>query len=310
VKRIGFARIAQETNALSPVATTLRDFENSHYLEGEQLLAAVTGGREVAGMFRRVELAGFVAAARERRSEIEPVAILSAWAPSSGPVTIECFETLEARLLEGVRRAHRDSALAGMYLCLHGAMGVGGIADPESRLIRGVREILGGAPLVVSHDLHGNLTRERVEASDAIVAYQTNPHRDHARIGHKAGRIAIGAALGELRPAMAWRSLPLILGGGSTIDFLSPMRAVFRRAGARRSRPRCSWRIHGTAIPRSAGRPSRSPTAITRQRSGSPTSWPSCAGSAATTSRRSFRLRTTRSPVRAGHGCAASSVAS
>jgi microcystin degradation protein MlrC len=230
VKRIAFARIAQETNALSPVATTLHDFEASHYLEGEDLLAAVTAGREVAGLFRRVELAGFVAAAHERRAEIEPVAILSAWAPSGGPLAAACFETLEARLLDGVRRAHRDRPLAGMYLCLHGAMGVHGLSDPESRLVRGVREILGGAPLVVSHDLHGNLTRARVEAADALVAYQTNPHRDHARTGHKAGRIAIGAALGELRPVMAWRSLPMILGGGSTIDFLAPMRQVFGRA--------------------------------------------------------------------------------
>jgi len=229
VKRIAFARIAQETNALSPVTTTLHYFESSHYLEGDALLAAVTAGHEVSGLYRRVELAGFVAAARERRHEIEPVPILSAWSPSSGPVSAECFETLEDRLLEGVRRAHRASPLAGMYLCLHGAMGVHGLADPESRLLHGVRAILGGAPLVVSHDLHGNLTRARVEAADAIVAYQTNPHRDHARTGHKAGRIVIGAVLGELRPAMAWRTLPMILGGGTTIDFLAPMRAVFRR---------------------------------------------------------------------------------
>ncbi|HSR95823.1 MAG TPA: M81 family metallopeptidase [Kofleriaceae bacterium] len=229
MKRIAFARIAQETNALSPVATTLRDFEASHFLEGEALRAAVEGGREVPGLYRRVELAGFIAAARERRAEIEPVPILSAWSPSGGPVTPECFGVLEARLLDGLRAAHRASPLAGMYLCLHGAMGVRGVADPEGRLIRGAREILGGAPLVVSHDLHGNVTRARIDAADALLAYQTNPHRDHARIGHKAGRIAIGAALGELRPTMAWRSLPMILGGGRTIDFLAPMRAVFAR---------------------------------------------------------------------------------
>jgi microcystin degradation protein MlrC len=35
--------------------------------------------------------------------------------------------------------------------------------------------------------------------------------------------------LGELRPVMAWRTLPILLGGGKTIDFLAPMRAVFRR---------------------------------------------------------------------------------
>ena len=229
MKRLAFARIAQETNALSPVTTSLADFESSHYLEGDALLAAITAGREVSGLYRKVELAGFVAAARERRAEIEPVAILSAWAPSSGPLSVACFEALEDRLLEGVRRAHRDRPLAGMYLCMHGAMGVHGIVDPESRLLRGVRALLGGAPVVVSHDLHGNLTRARVEAADAIVAYQTNPHRDHARTGRKAGRILIGTALGELRPTMAWRTLPMILGGGSTIDFLAPMRAVFRR---------------------------------------------------------------------------------
>lgn len=232
MKRIAYARIAQETNALSPVATTLHDFESSHYLEGAALQAAIDDGHEVAGMYRKVELAGFVEAARERRAEIEPVAILSAWSPSSGPLARACFETLEARLLEGVRRAHEDRPLAGMYLCMHGAMGVDGIADPESRLARGVREVLGGAPLVISHDLHGNLTRARIDAADAIVAYQTNPHRDHFKVGRKAGRIAIGAALGELRPTMAWRTLPMILGGGSTIDFLAPMRAVFRRLRA------------------------------------------------------------------------------
>ena len=92
-----------------------------------------------------------------------------------------------------------------------------------------MRAVLGGAPLVVSHDLHGNVTRARVEAADAIVAYQTNPHRDHAQIGKKAGRIVIGTVLGEIKPTMAWRTLPMILGGGKTIDFLAPMRAVFRR---------------------------------------------------------------------------------
>jgi len=226
VKRIAYARIAQETNALSPLPTTLRDFEGSHYLEGEALLHATTDGPEVPGFFKRAELAGFIAAARARRSEIEPVPILSAWAASGGPLTKECFEVLEARLVEQLRRA---GTLDGMYLCLHGAMGVRGIADPETRLVRSARSVLGGAPLVVSHDLHGNVTQARVDAVDALVAYQTNPHRDHARTGKKAGAIVIGTVLGELQPRIGWRSLPMILGGGKTIDFLQPMRPVFRR---------------------------------------------------------------------------------
>ncbi len=226
MKRIAYARIAQETNALSPVATTLADFESSHYVAGADLERAVTTAAEVPGFFKRAELAGFVAATRARAAEIEAVPVLSAWASSGGPLAVECFEALEERLVEGLRRA---GPLDGAYLCLHGAMGALGIPDPESRLIRSARRVLGGAPIIVSHDLHGNLTRARVDAADAIIAYQTNPHRDHAAIGAKAARLAMGTVLGELVPTQAWRTLPMILGGGKTIDFLAPMRAVFRR---------------------------------------------------------------------------------
>jgi microcystin degradation protein MlrC len=223
MKRIAFARIAQETNALSPVPTERADF--AHYVEGAPLLDIGTTP-EVAGFFKRAELAGFLTAARARRSEIEPVPLLSAWASSGGPLSRACFEALEARLVEMLRAA---GPLDGMYFCLHGAMGVHGIPDPETRLIRAARSVIGDVPLVASHDLHGNLTRARVEACTAIVGYQTNPHRDHARTGKKAGELVIGSVLGELHLEVAWRSLPMILGGGTTIDFLAPMRKVFRK---------------------------------------------------------------------------------
>ena len=178
MKRIAFARIMQETNALSPVPTTLADFDTSHALAGDALLRAVTDGPEVAGFIKRAELAGFVQAARARRAEIEPIPIISAWASSGGPLSLACFEALEARLIDGLRAAGRVDAV---YLALHGAMGVHGVPDCESRLLRSVRDVIGGVPLVVSHDLHANITRARVDACDALVAYQTNPHRDLAR---------------------------------------------------------------------------------------------------------------------------------
>jgi microcystin degradation protein MlrC len=226
MKKIAFARIAQESNALSPVDTTLHDFESAHYLAGDALLRAVTDGPEVKGFFKRAELAGFVRAVRGRA---EPVPVLSAWASSGGPLSQECFDTLETRLVDGLRAAGR---LDGVYLCLHGAMGVRGLRDPETRLIHAARRVVGQLPVVVSHDLHGNLTRARVEATDAIVGYQTNPHRDHARTGRKAGELVLDMVESGTRPEIAWRSLPMILGGGKTIDFLAPMRAVFRRMRA------------------------------------------------------------------------------
>ena len=41
-KRFAYARIMQETNALSPVTTGLADFELSHYLVGDALATDLT----------------------------------------------------------------------------------------------------------------------------------------------------------------------------------------------------------------------------------------------------------------------------
>ena len=227
--RIAFARIQQETNALSPVRTTVEDFEQM-YLVGDELLRAVSpGGYEVKGFFKRAELAGFIDAVRARNDEVEAVPIFSAWASSNGPWSNECFETLKQRLIDGLQAARKHAPLDGGYISLHGAAGVDGVLDPETEIIKAAKLAAGNVPVVVSHDLHANLTKERVEAATAIVGYRTNPHRDFAAVGKRAGEILIRTVLHEVKPTVAWRTLPMILGGGKTLDFMAPMRKVFQR---------------------------------------------------------------------------------
>jgi microcystin degradation protein MlrC len=226
--RIAFARIAQETNALSPVETTLRDFERTHFAEGDALLRSCQpGGEEAPGFTKRAELAGFLDAVREAKGvDIEPVPLFSAWAVPGGPLSRETYDGLRDRLTDGLRRA---GDLDGVYLCLHGAMGVTGVRDPESALIRAAHEASGGKPIAVSHDLHANITSSRLSACDVLVGYRTNPHRDHASTGKNAGSILIRKLLGEVRPTTAWRSLPMLVGGGATVDVLPPMWPIFLR---------------------------------------------------------------------------------
>jgi microcystin degradation protein MlrC len=225
--RIACARINQETNALSPVLTTLDDFRSTHLLEGAELRHAIgPGGSEVPPMFKRAELAGFMAAARAHAAEVEPVPLFSAWAVASGPLTRATFDALLEKLVDSLRAAGR---VDGVYLSLHGAMGVAGVRDPEKEILAAARTVVGNAPVVASYDLHTNQTKARVEASDALLSYQTNPHRDHFRVGRRAGEMLIGMLQGRLRPTVAWRSLPMILGGGSTLDFLPPMLGIFLR---------------------------------------------------------------------------------
>jgi microcystin degradation protein MlrC len=227
--RIAFARIAQETNALSPLATTMEDFQRTHFVEGEALLHGCSpGGDEAPGFLRNAELSGFVRAAREAEGvTVEPVPLFSAWAVPGGPLSQATYETLADRLADGLRRA---GDLDGVFLCLHGAMGVSGVRDAESELIKIAREASGNKPIAVTHDLHANLTRARVEGSTVLAAYLTNPHRDHASTGRRAGAALVRAITGAARPTTAWRSLPMLLGGGTTVDLLPPMLPIFLRA--------------------------------------------------------------------------------
>lgn len=227
--RLGYLRINQETNSLSPVKTTWADFQRTHYVEGAALEEITKPyKREVEGLFWNVELSGFVRGARrEGGRDVELVPLFSAWASPSGPLTAECYQTFCARLREHLERA---GPLDGLYLCLHGAMNAEGTRDPEADFVRIAREIVGDAvPIVASFDLHANLTKEKLAGIDIPLAYKTNPHRDHASIGAQAGRLLVRAARGEIEPVVAWRSLPMLLGGGTTIDFVPPMRSIFRR---------------------------------------------------------------------------------
>ena len=219
--RLAYGRIAQETNALSPVPTTIADFEQGVLMEGEALAAACSAtGDEAPGFTRNAELSGFVRSVERARARhgIEAV-----------------FDDLLGRLVERLRRA---GTLDGVFLSLHGALGVTGVRDPESVILEAVREATSGKPLTVTHDLHGNLTSRRVAAADAIVAYRTNPHRDHVKVGEEAGDLLVRTAAGRIRPMSAWRSLPMLVGGGTTLDFLPPMVGAYARMRAMRRDPR------------------------------------------------------------------------
>lgn len=225
--RIAYGRLFHEANAYSPLRTTTVDFERMHLLEGAALARATTlRGTELEKFMPHAELTGFCQAARLSRG-VETVPLLSALAVPSGPLTRACYDELTARLLGAIDRA---GPLDGVYLALHGSMQVDGLAGaPEADLLRQVREAVGeGVKLAVSYDLHANLSAGLVDPVDVLVAYRTNPHWDLAPTGFRAGRRLIAAVRGEIHPSHAWKKLPMVLGGGTTIDFVAPMRHVFR----------------------------------------------------------------------------------
>ncbi|HLJ55423.1 MAG TPA: MlrC C-terminal domain-containing protein, partial [Chthonomonadaceae bacterium] len=84
-------------------------------------------------------------------------------------------------------------------------------------------------PLIVTTDLHANHSAKRVAACDAIIGYDTYPHTDMAERGSEAADLIVRAVRGQVRPAAAIRTLPLIWSAECQVTAHMPMREVLDR---------------------------------------------------------------------------------
>ncbi|RLB56440.1 MAG: hypothetical protein DRJ42_03415 [Deltaproteobacteria bacterium] len=235
--RIGYGRIFHEANTFSPLPTEREAFTEFHHVEGEALAKAATlRGSEIVGYMPHAEMTGFVQACR-LAGDVETVPLASSLAVPGGPLTREVFDWLVDNLVDKIRAA---GPMDGIYLALHGSMEVLGEDEaPEAVILRRVREALGEGPrIAVSYDLHANLSAGLVDPVDVLIGYRTNPHWDLAPTGFRAGNRLVRTLRGQCRPVHAFRKLPVVLGGGTTIDFMKPMRAVFRAMKALEKDPR------------------------------------------------------------------------
>jgi len=193
-----------ETNTFAPHKAHFEEFVKADgwpgLTQGEALYAVMAG--------RNLPLAGFIGAAQQSGHRLLPMLWCSA-EPSSY-VTNDAFERVADMFCQYLKSF---DALDAVYLDLHGAMVVEGFEDGEGELLRRVREITGPEkPVIVSLDLHANVTEAMVEHATAISIFRTYPHLDMAETGSRAGEL--------MNAALAGKS---IFGGMRKIPFLFPL---------------------------------------------------------------------------------------
>ncbi len=155
------------------------DFESLTWLESDALMTEARGSTPSLA----TEFAAFVAA-MDATGPWQAVPCLLAASHPAGPVEREVFEAVIARNTELLRDA---GPLNAVYICNHGAMVAEHEDDPDGALIARVREIVGpDTRIVVTLDLHGNISPRMVSESDLIVGYRTNPHVDMRERGEEA----------------------------------------------------------------------------------------------------------------------------
>jgi microcystin degradation protein MlrC len=134
-----------------------------------------------------------------------PIAITALY--PAGPMAAGLFADLVAEITAGFETAGPVDAA---YVVLHGAMVAESDDDPDGTLLALVRRFVPRpARLVVTLDLHANVSDAMVDAADLVVGYRTNPHVDQCARGEEAA-VALRLMLaGEAEPATAFIRLPL-----------------------------------------------------------------------------------------------------
>lgn len=219
-KFIVFAELLHECNSFSPIITTENDFKACYFTCGRDVFrTAAKENHQLQGFLKAVEKHG--------KGNFEAIPLLHAKSVPGGPIDSVFFKHLKKIILDGLSNLEK---IDGIYLSMHGAMEVQGIDDPESNLLCEIREIVGHeTPIAISLDLHANLTRKKVDLTNIIVGYRTNPHRDHYKTGFRCGELLVKTMEGKINPVMEMNKLRLLKGGGINVDFLPPFRKIFHR---------------------------------------------------------------------------------
>jgi len=196
--RIAVGQISCESNTFSTFLCDLETVRRTGYIyEGDEVMALRDKSNEVAGMIAAVEEAG---------GTVVPL-LASRW-NSSAVVTADCYSYLRDHLLALLERAGR---VDGVMLSCHGSMVAHGVDSPEADLAEAIRQRVGEhVPVVMTLDLHGNVTRSMVESLTAILGYKEYPHDDPFTTGERAARLMLETIAQEIHPVMSWVRVPMI----------------------------------------------------------------------------------------------------
>ncbi|MGI9385578.1 MAG: M81 family metallopeptidase, partial [Methyloligellaceae bacterium] len=175
--RVAIVGVILESNRRSPVAGE-EDFRSLYWLEGDEIMDACRAESPLVAL----ESAAFVKA-MDATGPWQPVPILLAASHPAGPVEADLIETFVTRIKAGLAAA---GPLDAVYVSNHGAMTAMDREDPDGDVIAAARTAVGpDTPIVVTLDLHGNISERMVDDCDLIVGYRTNPHVDMVERGEE-----------------------------------------------------------------------------------------------------------------------------
>lgn len=199
--RFAVGGISHETNNYCKDLTQMSEFQ-------------IWRGHEIIGYSRGVGsyIGGMIDAADQLGAVLVPT--LYGRTQPSGTIAADAYHAMLKEMLDRIREALPLDAVA---LSLHGAGVVEGIDDLEGHLCQAVRELVGPeVKVVVTLDLHGNISQEMADAADLSLGCHLYPHSDMRERGFEAVMAIPRLMSGEWIPVTHVEPVPMLVPAATT----------------------------------------------------------------------------------------------
>ena len=222
--RVGILCLMQESNTFLSQTTKLHHFAEDLLLVGEEIRKQLANTHhEVAGFFAGLEKEG-----------MEVVPLFAARALPYGTIQKEVFDQLLEKMFKQVKRA---GPLDGFLVAPHGATVSEQHRDADGYWLNQLHERVGSkVPIIGTLDLHANLTSQMVMSTDALIAYQTNPHLDQHARGLEAAELMMKTLRGEVEPVQRAAYLPFVMNIEKQCTEQSPCKELYELAAQLRKK--------------------------------------------------------------------------
>ena len=199
IPKIALLGLILESNRFARPAS-LDDFERLTVKRGKTL---IDDARSVTPTIA-IEFSAFVKA-MDATGDWQPVPIILMASRPLGVVREAVFKSYCAEAISQL-----DESFDAVYLCHHGAMVAEHLHDPDGAIAEMARLAVGPkTPIIMTLDLHANISDKMCHSVDLICGYRTNPHVDQYDRGQEAAFGLRQILNGLARPKIAHVKLPL-----------------------------------------------------------------------------------------------------
>jgi microcystin degradation protein MlrC len=207
-KRIMVGTFSDETNTFIPRRRTLDETKRS-----------ARYGKDA------IPRGGFVDACK--MYDVELIGSISAGGNNS-LMNADVFDYVTGVMLDTLDKNQVD----GVYLNLHGGGCTEGHDDLEGETLALIRKKVGpDIPIAFSLDMHCDLTPLEAQSADMVSIGFHYPQYDRFEYAQAAGWLLMGTLFGKIKPVIAIRKLPLMIGPPLNVRTASePIQRVYARA--------------------------------------------------------------------------------